>query len=82
MVPNFFGCPGSTPSCGAGEWLIVTPLRQLGEVYGKVQEGESQRTRHSPKLMHIQLPLPQLMGRDISVGVDTLTNAVLAPAAQ
>jgi hypothetical protein len=52
----------------AGEWLIVTRYASW-EVYGKVQEGVAKDPAFT-KLMAHTVTIAQLMGRNISVGVD------------
>jgi hypothetical protein len=52
----------------AGEWLIVTRYGSW-EVYGKAQEGVAKDPAFK-KLMAHTATIAQLMGRNISVGVD------------
>jgi hypothetical protein len=68
MVPNFFGCPGSTLARGAGEWLIVTRYASW-EVYGKVQEAVAKDEAFAKLYAHTAT-FAELTGRNISVGVD------------
>ena len=52
----------------AGEWLIVTRYASR-EVYGKAQEAVAKDEAFA-KLMASTATIAQLMGRNISVGVD------------
>lgn len=52
----------------AGEWLIVTRYASW-EVYGKAQEGVAKDPGFATLMAHIPT-IAQLMGRNISVGVD------------
>jgi uncharacterized protein (DUF1330 family) len=52
----------------AGDWLVVTRYPSW-EVYGKAQEGLSKDPAYA-KLMAHTATIAQLMGRNISVGVD------------
>jgi hypothetical protein len=55
-------------SAWAGEWLVVTRYASW-EVYGKAQEGLAKDPAYA-KLLANTASIAQLMGRNISVGVD------------
>jgi len=52
----------------AGEWLVVTRYASW-EVYGKAQEGLAKDPAYA-KLMTNTASIAQLMGRNITVGID------------
>jgi hypothetical protein len=52
----------------AGEWLVVTRYSSW-EVYGKAQEGLAKDPAYA-KLLANTAAIAQLMGRNITVGVD------------
>ena len=52
----------------AGDWLVVTRYASW-EVYGKAQEGLAKDPAYA-KLMTNTASIAQLMGRNITVGID------------
>ena len=67
MVPNFFGCPVPHQRVG---WRVAScyALRQLGSVW-QAAGGVAKDPAYAKLLAHTAT-IAQLMGRNITVGVD------------